>query len=70
MTAMRYGVEISPGEKQSVPYTFATEMHPQDLRLNIAAVISDHENTFYTVQAYNETVSIVEQDSSIFDPQM
>ena len=70
LTAVRYGVEVGPGEKQSVPYTFATEMHPQDLRLNIAAVISDHENTFYTVQAYNQTVSIVEPDTSIFDPQM
>lgn len=70
LTAVRYGVEVAAGEKQSVPYTFVTEMHPQDLRLNIAAVISDSENTFYTVQAYNSTVSIVEPDTSIFDPQM
>ena len=70
LTAVRYGVEVSPGSKESVPYTFATEMHPQDLRLNIAAVISDHKNTFYTVQAYNSTVSVVEPDTSIFDPQM
>lgn len=70
LTAVRYGVEVAAGAKESVPYNFATEMHPQDLRLNIAAVISDHQNTFYTVQAYNSTVSIVEQDTSIFDPQM
>lgn len=44
-------------------------MHPQDLRLNLAAVVSSH-NTFYTLQAFNGTVSIVEPDASIFDPQL
>ena len=70
LTAVRYGVEVPAGAKESVPYTITTDMHPQDLRLNIAAVISDHKNVFYTVQAYNSTVSVVEPDTSVFDPQM
>ncbi|KAL6248401.1 Increased recombination centers protein 22 [Rhinocladiella similis] len=69
LTTAQYAVEITPGEKESLPYTFQTNMHPQDLRLNLAAVVSSH-NTFYTLQAFNGTVSVVEQDASIFDPQI
>ena len=46
------------------------ELQPQDLKLNLAAVITDQKGTAYTLQAFNETVSIVEPDTSIFDPQM
>lgn len=69
LTTVQYAVEIAPGEKQSLPYRFQTNMHPQDLRLNLAAVISS-ANTFYTLQAFNGTVSVVEPDASIFDPQL
>jgi hypothetical protein len=69
LTTAQYAIEIPAGEKQSLPYRFQTNMHPQDLRLNLAAVVSS-QNTFHTLQAFNGTVSIVEQDSSIFDPQM
>ncbi|KIX08215.1 uncharacterized protein Z518_02871 [Rhinocladiella mackenziei CBS 650.93] len=69
LTSARYAVEIPPGEKQSLPYRFQTNMHPQDLRLNLAAVVSS-QSTFYTLQAFNGTVSIVEPDASIFDPQI
>lgn len=70
LTATRYGVEIPAGQKESISYSFATEMHPQDVRLSIAAVVSDSEGKFFTVQAFNGTVSVVEPETSIFDPQM
>jgi hypothetical protein len=70
LTATRYSVEIPAGEKESLSYSFATEMHPQDLRLSLASVISDNEGRFFTVYAYNGTVSVVEPETSIFDPQM
>lgn len=70
LTATRYGVEIPAGSKESISYSFATEMHPQDVRLSIAAILSDSEGKFSTVQAFNGTVSVVEPDTSIFDPQM
>ena len=70
LTTTRYNVEIPAGQKESLSYSFATELHPQDLKLNLAAVITDSEGAFYTVQAFNETVSVVEPDTSIFDPQM
>ncbi|KAJ5123292.1 hypothetical protein N7448_009389 [Penicillium atrosanguineum] len=70
LTATRYGIEIPAGSKESVSYSFATEMHPQDVRLSIAAILSDSEGKFSTVQAFNGTVSVVEPDTSIFDPQI
>ncbi|KAJ5587065.1 uncharacterized protein N7459_002830 [Penicillium hispanicum] len=70
LTATRYGVEIPAGSKESVSYSFATEMHPQDLRLSIAAILSDSEGNFLTVQAFNGSVSVVEPETSIFDPQI
>jgi hypothetical protein len=70
LTATRYNAEIPAGEKETVSYDFATEMHPQDIRLSIAAILADHEGNFFTVSAYNGTVSVVEPETSIFDPQM
>ncbi|KAJ6144761.1 hypothetical protein N7470_008656 [Penicillium chermesinum] len=70
LTASRYGVEIPAKSQEAVIYSFATEMHPQDLRLNIAAILSDSEGGFFTLQAFNGTVSVVEPDTSIFDPQI
>lgn len=70
LTTTRYNVEIPAGQSESISYSFATELHPQDLKLNLAAVVTDSEGTPYTLQAFNETVSVVEADTSIFDPQM
>lgn len=69
LTTRQYAVEIPAGEQQTLPYSFQTNMHPQELRLNLAAVVSK-ESTFFTVQAFNGTVAVVEPDTSIFDPQM
>lgn len=45
-------------------------MHPQDLRLQLVAVLKDQKSSFYTVPVYNETVTVVEAATSFFDPQM
>lgn len=70
LTAGRYGMQIPAGERETIEYSFATELHPQDLRLNIAAVLQNSEGAVFTKIVYNETVSIVEAPVSIFDPQM
>lgn len=70
LTATRYSVDVPAGQKESLSYSFATEMHPQDVRLQLASIISSAEGNFYTVYAYNGTVSVVEPETSIFDPQM
>lgn len=70
LTAQKYSIEIPAGAEETVPYTFSTEMHPQDLRLQLIAVLRNSENAIFTVAAYNETITIVERPNSIFDPQM
>ena len=70
LTAVTYRMEIEPGSQFTLPYSFATEMHPQDLRLNLAAIVSDGKGLMYPLSAYNGTVSIVEPETSIFDPQV
>lgn len=70
LTTQRYGITIPPGEKETLTYAFATEMHPQELRLNIAAVLQNNQQQFFTKLVYNETVSIVEAPMSFFDPQV
>ncbi|GAB1201580.1 hypothetical protein APSETT445_000158 [Aspergillus pseudonomiae] len=70
LTATGYSVEIPAGETETLSYQITTEMHPQDLRLSLASIISDSEGRFYTVYAYNGTVSVVEPETSFFDPQI
>jgi len=70
LTHTRYDVEIPAGEKQTLPFSFTTDLHPQDLRLNIIAVVSSQAGAVYQVQAFNETVSVVEAATSFFDPQI
>jgi hypothetical protein len=70
LTAQRYNVEIPAGAEESLTYAFATEMHPQNVRLQLAAVLEDPQGAFYTMNVYNETVSVVEPPTSFFDPQM
>ncbi|KAF2252224.1 hypothetical protein BU26DRAFT_516894 [Trematosphaeria pertusa] len=70
LTAQRYGLEIPAGEEQTVTFSFSTEMHPQDVRLQLVAVLKDSKDAFYTVSVYNETVTVVEAPTSIFDPQI
>ncbi|TKA67601.1 hypothetical protein B0A49_04583 [Cryomyces minteri] len=70
LTSTRYNVEVPVGQSESLTYSFATELHPQDLRLNLAALVSDAKGSFYAVQAFNETVSVVEAPTSFFDPQI
>lgn len=70
LTTTSYGVTIPAGEKESLTYSFVTDFHPQDLRLNLATVLTDGEGRYFTMQVFNETVTVVEAPTSIFDPQM
>lgn len=70
LTTTRYGVEIPAGQKEELSYSFVNEMHPQDLRLALSSIVSDAEGRFFNVNAYNATVSVVEPETSIFDPHM
>ncbi|KAL8963982.1 MAG: hypothetical protein Q9197_007039, partial [Variospora fuerteventurae] len=71
LTTTRYNdVSIPAGEKESIEYRFKTELQPQDLLLNLAVVVTDEKGEAFTIPAFNETVAVVERDTSIFDPQM
>ncbi|RKF53641.1 putative signal sequence receptor alpha chain [Erysiphe neolycopersici] len=70
LTASRFNVAIQPGEKQSLTYTFTTDLEPQDLRMNIIATISHQNGSIYHIQAFNKNVTIVDPVASIFDPQI
>ncbi|KAA8563686.1 hypothetical protein MFRU_024g01210 [Monilinia fructicola] len=70
LTSTRYDVEIQPGEEQILTYSFTTDLNPQDLRLNLIAVVASKNSAIYQIQAFNETVTVVEAATSIFDPQI
>ncbi|KAH6875818.1 hypothetical protein J4E91_002078 [Alternaria rosae] len=70
LTRQRYSIQIPAGANETVPYSFTTEMHPQNLRLQLVTVLKDSKNNLITVPVYNETVSIVEAPTSFFDPQI
>jgi hypothetical protein len=70
LTTQNYNLQILPGANQTLTYTFATELHPQDLNLLLAAIIQDNKGATFQVEAFNGTVAVVEAPLSIFDPQM
>ncbi|KAH3913014.1 hypothetical protein HBH56_110660 [Parastagonospora nodorum] len=70
LTTQKYSIEVPAGAEETIPYSFTTDQHPQDLRLLLTAVLRDQKNSFYTVPVYNETVTIVEGATSFFDPQI
>ncbi|EDU48480.1 hypothetical protein PtrSN002B_006744 [Pyrenophora tritici-repentis] len=70
LTAKRYSIQVPAGANETVPYSFTTELHPQDLRLQLVTILKDNKNSLYTVTVHNETVSVVEAPTSFFDPQI
>ncbi|KAI1469795.1 uncharacterized protein F4812DRAFT_420374 [Daldinia caldariorum] len=70
LTTVRYEATIPAGDKQSLPYSFVLDMLPQDVRLQLMAVVSNSDKQVFQVAVYDQTVSIVEAPTSIFDPQI
>ncbi|WEW60261.1 hypothetical protein PRK78_005746 [Emydomyces testavorans] len=70
LTMTRYSVEVPSKSEETVTYSFSTELLPQELNLNLAAVVSRKDGFLYTIPAFNGTVSVVEPEMSIFDPQV
>ena len=70
LSTMAYKSEIPPGGQEAVSYKFTTELHPADLVLKLAAILTDSQGAYYTVPAFEGNVSVVEKPTSIFDPQM
>lgn len=70
LTTTKYTVEVPAGAKESLPYTFTTDMQPADLQLSLMAIFTDNKGNLRQVPAFHDTVSVVEAPTSFFDPQM
>ena len=70
LSSASVNVVVPPGEVASTEYKFVLDLHPQDLRLMMAAVVEHPAGKFHQVTAHNATVSVVEAPISLFDPQM
>ncbi|KAM0324180.1 hypothetical protein ACHAQA_008373 [Verticillium albo-atrum] len=70
LTAVRYDLTIEPKEKKAVPYSFALDMQPQDVKLQLVAVVSNAKGDIFQLPAYNAPATVVEAPTSILDPQI
>ena len=70
LTAIKYDVSIPAGEAKSLPFNFVLDMNPQDIVVELLAVVSNDKGQVFQVQVHNGLASIVEPPTSIFDPQM
>lgn len=70
LTAVKYDLAVEAGESKALPYSFALDMQPQDVRLQIMAVITNAKGELFRIPVHNDTTTIVEAPTSFFDSQM
>ncbi|ROW15916.1 hypothetical protein VPNG_02673 [Cytospora leucostoma] len=70
LSAVSYNVEIPAGETQSLPFSFVLDMQPQDVVINLLAVLANSQGQVFQIDAHRGIASIVEPPTSIFDPQI
>jgi hypothetical protein len=70
LTAVQYNIEVPAGEKKELPFSFAQDMQPQDVRIELSALVTDSTGNLHEVLVHNGSASIVEAPTSFLDPQM
>jgi len=69
-TAYKIGMKLENSQKVEVPYQFITDMPERDFLLNLQVVLTTKEGELVSATAFNNTVSVVEPDTSLLDPQL
>ncbi|KAG6038332.1 hypothetical protein E4U41_004325 [Claviceps citrina] len=70
LTAVQYNHAVEPGETKSLTYSFVLDMQPQDVRLQLAAVVSSPDGAVHQLVAHQGPASVVEPPTSFLDPQI
>ncbi|KAL8392651.1 hypothetical protein RB595_002737 [Gaeumannomyces hyphopodioides] len=70
LTAVKYDVEVPAGDKRSLTYSFTLDMQPQDVRVDLVAVVSNAKGQTFQIPAHSDKASIVEPPTSFLDPQI
>ncbi|KAF4965867.1 hypothetical protein FSARC_6387 [Fusarium sarcochroum] len=70
LTAVQYNIEVPAGQKKELPFSFAQDMQPQDVNLQLVALVSDHAGTIHEIKFHDDRASIVEAPTSFLDPQI
>lgn len=70
LTAVEYNLAVEAGETKSIPYSFSLDIQPQDVRVQLVAVITNAKGNLFQINAHDGSASIVEAPTSFFDPQM
>ncbi|KAH6892053.1 hypothetical protein B0T10DRAFT_604847 [Thelonectria olida] len=70
LTSVQYNLEIEAGEKKELPFAFSQDMNPQDVYVQLVALLTDPKGGVHQIQAANATASIVEAPTSFLDPQI
>ncbi|KAF2216210.1 hypothetical protein CERZMDRAFT_109162 [Cercospora zeae-maydis SCOH1-5] len=69
LTVARFAKNIAPHTSETFTYAYATIMQPQDILLEVNAIITRGQSVF-TTTVFRENVSVVEAPTSFLDPQI
>lgn len=70
LTAVQYNVQVPAGEARSLPFSFALDAMPQDVVVQLSAVVIGEKGNIFQVPVFDDKATIVDPPVSFLDPQM